>query len=114
MPPPYTVVRTQSFLDQWQEAYDWLLESNFEQTEDFDLSKRRADLLTNEINTVVKNLEHTPNIGSKLDGQLTRSFPVHDGRYSLRWVVNSATVNLVGLADNERPKALRYKMEDDE
>jgi len=114
MPPPYKVIRTQPFLDQVQEAYDWLLETNFEQTGDIELSEKRAKVLLAEVNKVASRLETNPNIGTLQANKILRAHPVHGGRYSLVWLFAGTDVNLLGFPDNKNPAELRYLMEDDE
>lgn len=80
MNPPYSVIREQNFIDQFQEAYDWLLESNFELTQNIELSEQRASHLVAEVKKVIATISSNPNSGSLQINNIFRFFPVHEGR----------------------------------
>lgn len=114
MNPPYSVIREQNFIDQFQEAYDWLLESNFELTQDIDLSEQRANHLIAEVKKVVAMISRNPSVGSLQVNSLFRFFTVHDGRYSIVWFFDGSSVRLLGFPDNKHPAEMRYLLEGEE
>jgi hypothetical protein len=90
-----------------EEAAVWILLSNIEQSEA--LAESKVDELQADLDALREKLEHFPELGESDEIQGVRKFPIYEGRYSVKWVINpiALTVTLIALSDLKYPKNLR-------
>ena len=106
--PHYTIFETDKFLSDVEEAAVWILESNFDYSED--LAFRKLEELQIELETLKIRLQSYPETGEIDFIKGVRKFPVYDGRYSLKWIIQNTekTVTLIALTDSRYPKNIRH------
>ena len=71
--------------------------------------KKKVDELGAELSALKSRMGDFPESGEADSVKGIRRFPVYDGRYSAKWVVNhiTKTVTFIALSDSKYPKHLR-------
>ncbi|MGZ3772714.1 MAG: hypothetical protein ACXVCY_07610 [Pseudobdellovibrionaceae bacterium] len=116
----YSVQASVEFLNNLEEAVDWLYSHNEQQSIEF-ANKKKAQF-ENEVNTLKDRLSTNPySIGTEILAKVPayRKISIYGGRYQAEWTINDSKkeVNLLRLKDLVYPAELRYKefhLEDDE
>ena len=111
----FNIEESDQFLADVEEAAVWILLNNLEQSETFAESK--VDEFQADINALKVRLQSYPDSGEGDEVPGLRRFPIYNGRYSAKWIVNSIikTVILVALTDSKYPKSLReFSFDEDE
>lgn len=105
--PKYQVDESDQFLKNVEEAAVWILESNFDQSEV--MANAKVDELGAELNALKERLGDFPESGEADSVRGLRRFPIYEGRFSAKWIVNhtSKAVVLISLADSKYPRKLR-------
>jgi hypothetical protein len=103
----FTILETDQFLADVEEAALWILESNLEESED--LALRKVDEFQDEIESLKERLKDFPESGESDIVKGVRKFPIYKGRYSVKWIVQKTDklITLIALSDSKYPKALR-------
>ena len=103
----YSTEESDQFLKDVEEAAVWVLLTNIEQSEA--LAEKKVGDLNSELNTLKARLQEFPESGEVDSIHGIRRFPVYDGRYSAKWIVNhvTKTVTFITLSDSKYPKQLR-------
>lgn len=103
----YEINASDQFLKDVEEAAVWILLSNMEQSES--LAEKKVDDFNKEVDLLQRRLQKFPDSGEGDEIQGVRRFPVYDGRYSAKWIVNhfTKTVTFISLSDSKYPKHLR-------
>ncbi len=85
----------------------WILESNLEFSEE--LAIRKVTEFQNEIEVIKARLQDYPKTGETDEVKNVRKFPIYQGRYSVKWILQETDkiVILIALTDSKYPKALR-------
>lgn len=96
-----------------EESAVWILESNLEHSED--LAIRKVNDFQTEIEALKDRLKDFPDSGEEDLIKGVRKFPIYNGRYSVKWVVQKSNklITLIALSDSKYPKALRNIQLDD-
>jgi hypothetical protein len=109
----FTILETEKFLSDVEESAVWILESNLEFSEE--LAIRKVEEFQKEIEALKKRLQLYPESGESDAIENLRKFPIYQGRYSIKWIVQKTnqTVILIALTDLRYPKALRnFELDD--
>lgn len=103
----YEIKASDQFLKDVEEAAVWILVSNVEQSDS--LTEKKVDDFNKELDLLQRRLQKFPDSGEGDEIQSVRRFPIYDGRYSAKWIVNHVfkTVTFVSLSDSKYPKHLR-------
>lgn len=103
----FTVEESDQFLKDVEEAAVWILLSNLEQSES--LAERKVDEFKADINSLKVRLQSFPESGEADELEGMHKFPLYDGRYSAKWIVNriDRKVILITLTDSRYPRKLR-------
>lgn len=103
----YEIKRTDKFEKDVEEISFWILVTNVEHSEN--LAETKLSQLESELIALTNKIQNFPESGEEITSKSVRQSPVHDGRYSARWVVdhNKKTVTLISLLDLRYPKKLR-------
>lgn len=103
----YTVNESDRFLKDVEEIAVWILVSNMEQSES--LAEKKLDEFSTEIKVLKARLQVFPESGESDNIEGVRKFPLYNGRYSAKWIVDfvEKTVSLITLVDSMYPKSLR-------
>lgn len=110
----YTVNESDRFLKGVEEIAVWILLTNIEQSES--LAEKKVDEFSSEIKALKARLNVFPDSGDNDNIEGVHKFPLYNGRYSAKWIVDYAarTVSLITISDSKYPKALReIHFEDD-
>ena len=109
----FVVYETDQFLADLEEISFWILATNIDQSESFAESK--IEDFMSELRMLRSRLEAFPLFGEASEISDVRRFPLYEGRYSIRWVVDQLkkAVTLVAISDSKHPKALREFIFDD-
>jgi len=105
--PKYEVDESDQFLKDIEEAAVWILLSNIEQSET--LADAKVGEFEADMNSLKERLRDFPESGESDAIQGLRKFPIYDGRFSAKWIVNHAarSVVLITLSDSKYPRPLR-------
>jgi hypothetical protein len=103
----FTVQKSAQFLFELEESAIWILESNIEQSEE--LALRKVDEFQREIEALEERLKSFPESGECDQIKGVRKFPIYEGRYSVKWVVQKSEklITLISISDSKYPKVLR-------
>jgi hypothetical protein len=103
----FKILETEKFLFDVEDSAVWILESNLEFSEA--MAIRKVEEFQEEIDALKKRLQHYPESGESDAIESLRKFPIYQGRYSVKWIVQKAdqTIILIALTDLKYPKALR-------
>ncbi|NJM09552.1 MAG: hypothetical protein HC883_01230 [Bdellovibrionaceae bacterium] len=109
----YEIDESDQFLRDVEEAAVWILLTNLEQSES--LADAKLNDFRTDLSSLRDRLKSYPESGEADDIQGLRKFPIYEGRYSAKWIVNHAArrVTLVALSDSKYPRNLRqFQIED--
>ena len=109
----FIIQESDQFIYNVEEAAVWILESNFESSEEFALQKLSE--FQNDIELLKERLQQFPESGEGDEVKGVRKFPIYAGRYSVKWIVQKSerTVTLIALTDSKYPKQLKAIQLDD-
>lgn len=103
----FEIEESDQFLRDVEEAAVWILLSNIEHSESF--AEAKVHEFSDGLNSLKERLKKHPESGEVDHVQGLRKFPIYEGRYSAKWIVDPVrrSVTLVALSDSKYPRALR-------
>ena len=103
----YSILESDSFTSDLEEAVLWIIETNKEQSIEF--VDKCIDKLRTDILSLTQRLQNHPASGELIPNTTLRKAPIYEGRYSTQWIVVDSLnqVILINLQDLKHPKQLR-------
>ncbi len=103
----YEIFESDRFVDDVEEAAVWILQTNIDQSES--LAEKKLDEFHGDISALKVRLRDFPESGEVDTVAGLRKFPVYEGRYSVKWIIDHSAkaLTLVSLADSRYPQELR-------
>lgn len=103
----YSVLESDSFISDLEEAVLWIIETNKEQSIEF--IDKCIDKLQTDILSLIQRLQNHPESGELIPNTTLRKAPIYEGRYSAQWITVDSLkqVILLNFQDLKYPKQLR-------
>lgn len=109
---PYQVFASTIFMNELEDASEWLYYHNEQQSLHF--ADKKRDQLFSEVTSLRNRLSKRPySIGTEIIAKLAtyRKAPVYHDRYQAEWLITEAKLNvsLLRFKDSKHPAEIRYK-----